>query len=55
MSKAEKVKASLHDYNVAVLKESKIADAEYELVIFFTDVKMMHEWEKVTFGEEAQE
>ncbi len=50
MEKVEKVKASLLEYGAAVLKEDKLADALYELVIFFTDVDKMQEWEIYTFG-----
>lgn len=50
MAKMELVKASLvDDYDAAVLKEEKIADAQYRLLLFFTNEEKMHEFER-TFG-----
>ena len=46
LQKSEEVKATIREYDVAVLKEKKIANNTYELLLFFTDEEKMHQWEE---------
>lgn len=49
--KMERVKASLNGHRAAVLREKKIDHAKYELILFFTDINSMSDWEKTTFSD----
>lgn len=44
--KCSEAKKLLKTHSGAVLKETKIADGEYRLVLFFTDEEKMLTWEK---------
>lgn len=49
LAKTESIKATINKYEAAVLRERKIKDAEYELLLFFTNEGKMAEWEQASF------
>lgn len=44
-TKVEAIKADIHKYDAAILRERKLGNAEYELLLFFTDNEKMTKWE----------
>lgn len=45
LQKSKEVKATIKEYDAAVLREKTIDNNIHELLLFFTDEEKMHQWE----------